>query len=79
MLSLSNGKEGRNMIETRNEVLRKLKTKAVELELDTTIADSVMGIGKAIDILIGLLFMAMGEDDATKFVQGVMDEAKEGK
>ena len=38
-----------------------------------------MGIGKAIDILIGLLFMAMGEDDATKFVQGVMDEAKEGK
>jgi len=67
------------MIETRNEVLRKLKTKAVELELDTTIADSVMGIGKAIDILIGLLFMAMGEDDATKFVQGVMDEAKEGK
>tara|TARA_R100000479_G_C6235234_1_gene146695 strand:+ start:215 stop:454 length:240 start_codon:yes stop_codon:yes gene_type:complete len=79
MLSLSNVKEGRNMIETRNEVLRKLKTKAVELELDTTIADSVMGIGKAIDILIGLLFMAMGEDDATKFVQGVMDEAKEGK
>jgi hypothetical protein len=72
-------KEGRNMIETRNEVLRKLKTKAVELELDTTIADSVMGIGKAIDILIGLLFMAMGEDDATKFVQGVIDEAKEGK
>jgi hypothetical protein len=72
-------KEGRNMIETRNEVLRKLKTKAVELELDTTIADSVMGIGKAIDILIGLLFMAMGEDDASKFVQGVMDEAKEGK
>ena len=59
MLSLSNVKEGRNMIETRNEVLRKLKTKAVELELDTTIADSVMGIGKAIDILIGLLFMAM--------------------
>tara|TARA_R100000482_G_C4980303_1_gene82961 strand:+ start:215 stop:454 length:240 start_codon:yes stop_codon:yes gene_type:complete len=79
MLSLSNVKEGRNMIETRNEVLRKLKTKAVELELDTTIADSVMGIGKAIDILIGLLFMAMGEDDASKFVQGVMDEAKEGK
>lgn len=79
MLSLSNVKEGRDMIETRNEVLRKLKTKAVELELDTTIADSVMGIGKAIDILIGLLFMAMGEDDATKFVQGVMDEAKEGK
>jgi hypothetical protein len=72
-------KEGRNMIETRNEVLRKLKTKAVELELDTTIADSVMGIGKAIDILIGLLFMAMGEDDASKFVQGVIDEAKEGK
>ena len=79
MLSLSNVKEGRDMIETRNEVLRKLKTKAVELELDTTIADSVMGIGKAIDILIGLLFMAMGEDDASKFVQGVMDEAKEGK
>ena len=79
MLSLSNVKEGRNMIETRNEVLRKLKTKAVELELDTTIADSVMGIGKAIDILIGLLFMAMGEDDASKFVQGVIDEAKEGK
>ena len=79
MLSLSNVKEGRNMIETRNEVLRKLKTKAVELELDTTIADSVMGIGKAIDILIGLLFMAMGEDDATKFVQGVVKEAREGK
>ena len=79
MLSLSNVKEGRDMIETRNEVLRKLKTKAVELELDTTIADSVMGIGKAIDILIGLLFMAMGEDDASKFVQGVIDEAKEGK
>tara|TARA_R100000458_G_C8025900_1_gene83567 strand:- start:122 stop:343 length:222 start_codon:yes stop_codon:yes gene_type:complete len=72
-------KEGRNMIETRNEVLRKLKTKAVELELDTTIADSVMGIGKAIDILIGLLFMAMGEDDSTKFVQGVVKEAREGK
>lgn len=67
------------MIEIRNEVLDKLKSKATELELDTTIADSVMGIGKAIDILIGLLFMAMGEDDATNFVQGVIDEAKEEK
>tara|TARA_R100001530_G_scaffold102214_1_gene71055 strand:+ start:1754 stop:1975 length:222 start_codon:yes stop_codon:yes gene_type:complete len=72
-------KEGKDMIEIRNEVLSKLQSKAKELELDTTIADSVMGIGKAIDILIGLLFMAMGEDDASNFVQGVIDEAKEGK
>tara|TARA_R110001592_G_scaffold224846_2_gene480556 strand:- start:24 stop:242 length:219 start_codon:yes stop_codon:yes gene_type:complete len=62
-------------MELRNRVLRKLQSKSKELELDTTIADSVMGIGKAIDIHIGLIFQAMGEDDASNFVQGVIDEA----
>ena len=79
MLSLSNVKEGKQMIDIRNEVLKKLQSKATELKLDTTIADSVMGIGKEIDILIGLLFTAMGEDDATNFVQNVIDKAEEGK
>ena len=63
-------------MELRNRVLSKLQSKSKELELDTTIADSVMGIGKAIDIHIGLLFQAMGEDEASNFVQGVIDEAQ---
>jgi len=63
-------------MEIRNKVLRELQSKSKELKLDTTIADSVMGIGKAIDIHIGLIFQAMGEDDASNFVQGVIDEAE---
>ena len=63
-------------MESRNRVLSRLQSKSEELELDTTIADSVMGIGKAIDIHIGLLFQAMGEDEASNFVQGVIDEAQ---
>jgi len=35
----------------RNKLLEILQNKAKELNLDTSIADSVMGIGKAIQIL----------------------------
>tara|TARA_R100000329_G_C7576933_1_gene204350 strand:+ start:609 stop:854 length:246 start_codon:yes stop_codon:yes gene_type:complete len=70
-------KELKELYEERERVRAKLHTKATELGCDMQLADSVLGIGKQIDILIGNIMLVMGEDDGTNYVQGVIDEVKE--
>ena len=45
----------------RNQVREILHNKAIELDLDTSTADAVMGIGKEIKILANLLKENMNE------------------
>jgi hypothetical protein len=70
-------KELKELYEERERVRSTLHAKATELGCDMQLANSVLGIGKQIDILIGNIVLSMGEDEGTNYVQSVIDSVKE--